>query len=464
MIENINRINSIEKLKDLIRIQKTIIDNIPILQYNISPDGIILDCNKLVLKTLGYKNKKDLIGKPLLPTVFAPSYIEKAKKLFLIWKKTGILKNEELQIKTLKGRLIDVLLNVNTLYDKNGKVQGSISTQIDITQYKKAEKEINDLSRFASENPNPIFRVSTKFRIIYVNAPGKIILQKLGLKGKKIPKNIFDTAIASIKKKNDSLMTLELKIGTSIYEFSIVKVKDTDYYSIYGNDITNRKKAEKSEQKIEKEEILLTDRSYIARELHDTVTQTLFSANLIAEALPRLWKKDPKSVIKRLNEIRMLNSVALTEMRSLLFDLRPSSFKNEDLGDLLKELVKFIGLKSKIPISVKIVKKYGYSHRVELSFYRIAKEALNNIAKHSYATKAKLVLKSLPDKITMDIDDDGVGFNTKDTSHENLGLIIMKERAKIIDASLELESNPSKGTKISVVYNNNNNNNYDRKK
>lgn len=89
---------------------------------------------------------------------------------------------------------------------------------------------------------------------------------------------------------------------------------------------------------------------------------------------------------------------------------------------------------------------------------------LNNIAKHSYATKAKLVLKSLPDKITMDIDDDGVGFNTKDTSHENLGLIIMKERAKIIDASLELESNPGKGTKISVVYNNNNNNNYDRKK
>lgn len=221
------------------------------------------------------------------------------------------------------------------------------------------------------------------------------------------------------------------------------------------------KKTEKSEREIEKEKILLTDRSYIARELHDTVTQTLFSANLIAEVLPRLWRKDPKGVIKRLNEIRMLNSVALTEMRSLLFDLRPSSFKNEELGDLLKELVKFMSIKSKIPISVKIVKKYGYSHRIELSFYRIAREALNNIAKHSCATKAKLVLKSLRDKITMDIDDDGVGFNPEDASHENLGLIIMKERAKIIDASFELESNPGKGTKISVIYNNKNN--YDGK-
>jgi len=233
MIENINRINSIEKLKDLIRIQKTIIDNIPILQYNISPDGIILDCNKLVLKTLGYKNKKDLIGKPLLSTVYALSSIEKAKKLFLIWKKTGTIKNEELQIKTLKGRLIDVLLNVNTLYDKNGKAKCYISTQIDITQYKKTEKEINDLSRLPTENPNPIFRVSNKLRIIYANAPGKIILHKIGLKGKKIPKKIFDHIRVSIKKKNDNLMTLELKIGTLIYEFSIIKVKDTDYYNLY---------------------------------------------------------------------------------------------------------------------------------------------------------------------------------------------------------------------------------------
>ncbi len=91
---------------------------------------------------------------------------------------------------------------------------------------------------------------------------------------------------------------------------------------------------------------------------------------------------------------------------------------------------------------------------IELGFYRIAQETLNNIVKHSCATKASLVLKSLPDKITLDIDDDGVGFNPEATSSENLGLIIMKERAKMIGASFDLESSPGKGTKISVVYNN----------
>ena len=336
---------------------------------------------------------------------------------------------------------------------------------IDIDQYKKEPKKIDDLLGFPDDNPNPVFRVSSDLRIIYSNEHAKILLQKLGIKGTKIPKKIFNQIKDSIKKKNDNLMTLVFKVGASFYEFSIVKVKDADYYNIYGNDITDIKKAEKSGQKIYRKAILLSDRNYIARELHDTVTQTLFSANLIAEVLPKLWKKDPKGVIKRLDEIRMLNNIALTEMRALLFDLRPASFKTEELKDLIKELVKSISIKSKIPISVEIIKKYGYSHRVELSFYRIAQEALNNIAKHSCATKAKLVLKSLSDKITLDIEDDGIGFNPEDTFHENLGLVIMKERAKMIGASLNLDSNPG-GTKISVVFNNNNNskNNYDRKK
>jgi PAS domain S-box-containing protein len=454
MIDIINKESSIEKLKDLIRTQKIILDNLPILQYKINTDGVILECNRLALKTLGYKNKKELIGKSLIATIFAPSSTEKAGELFLRLKKAGTLKNEALQIKTLNDRQINMLLSVNTLYDNN-KAKFYIITLINIAYDKKAEKEINDLSKFPDDNPNPIFRVSNKLKIIYANEPAKIILHKLGLKGAKIPKIIFEQITPLLKKKSDNLITLELKIGTFVYEFSIIKVKNMDYYNIYGNDATDKKKIEKSEQNIYKKAILLNDRNYIARELHDTVTQTLFSANLIAEVLPRLWKKDPKGVMKRLDEIRMLNNVALTEMRALLFDLRPSSFKTEELRDLLKELVKSVSIKSKIPISVEIVKKHRYSHRIELSFYRIAQEALNNIAKHSCATKASLILKSLPDKIIMDINDDGIGFNPEDTFPENLGLVIMKERAQMIEASLHLESNPN-GTKISVIYYNNN--------
>lgn len=329
-----------------------------------------------------------------------------------------------------------------------------------------AKKEIMDLSEFPSENPNPILRVSTNHEILYANIPAKALLKKLGLKGRKIPKKLIDSIKTSINKNNDMIITLEHKIDTSIYKFSIVKIEGTNYYNVYGSDITGRKKSEKSKRKIEREKILLNERNYIARELHDTVTQTLFSSNLIAEVLPRLWRKNPGSVIKRLDEIRMLNNLALTEIRALIFDLRPSSFKNEDLGEHLRELVKSMGIKTKIPISVKIERKYRYPQRIEVNFYRIAQEALNNIVKHSSASKAKLALKSLASKITLNIEDDGVGFNTENNYSESLGLIIMKERVKMIGASFEIKSSPGKGTRISVTYNNikSNINNDDRKK
>jgi len=454
MVKNKDRMDSTDALEDLIKIQNTIIDGIGVLQFKISLDWIILDCNSLALKKLGYKNKKDLLGKPFISAIWTSSSALKAKKLLLRWKKTGSLKDEELQIKTLGGKVIDVILNVHTLYDKDSKGLYCISTLIDFSKFKSSDEEIMELSRFPSENPNPVFRVNNECQIIYANKPAKIIMQKLGIKDKKIPKKLIDSVMGSARKGNDDLIALELKIGTSFYIFSIVKVKHSDYYNIYANDITNIKRSEKSEQKKEKEKILLTDRTYIARELHDTVTQTLFSANLIAEVIPKLWKKDPKGVVKRLNEIRMLNNAALTEMRSLLFGLRPDTFKGEELGDLIKELVKSIGIKSKIPISVRITKKYGYSSKIELSFYHIARESLNNIVKHSCAKKARLVLKSLPNKISMEIDDDGVGFDTKDIYYEDLGLIIMKERATIIGASFDLKSVPGKGTKIMVTYNN----------
>lgn len=381
-------------------------------------------------------------------------------------KKTGILKNEELQIKTSKDAVINVNLNAYTL-DNKEKTHSFIITQIEVDGCKKKETESADMSKFPMENPNPIFCISGNLKIIYANEPGYNVLNKLGLKGKRISKKFSEQVIPLLKNKNDNVMTLELKVGTSAYKFSIVKSLEHDYYNIYGNDITDIKKEEKSEKYIYKKTILLNDRNYIARELHDTVTQTLFSANLIAEVLPRLWKKDPKGVMKRLDEVRMLNNIALTEMRALLFDLRPSSFKTEELKDLLKELVKSISRKSKIPISVDMVKKYQYSHRIELSFYRIAQESLNNIAKHSCASKASLTLKSLPDKILMDIEDDGIGFNPEDAAPENLGLLIMKERVKMIGASLNLDSRPGR-TKISVIYNNINKNikknNYGRKK
>lgn len=130
-------------------------NNLPLLGYNIGLDGKIVDCNTMAIKTLGYKNKRELIGKPLFTTIYAPSSREKAKKVFLKWKKTGKVKDEELQVITKQGEILDVLLNADTIYEREGKPLYSISTHLDITERKQTEeillKRTHDLGERVKE-------------------------------------------------------------------------------------------------------------------------------------------------------------------------------------------------------------------------------------------------------------------------------------------------------------------------
>ncbi len=332
--------------------------------------------------------------------------------------------------------------------------RGKIATLFsDVTDQKKNEKEIENLSRFPSENPNPVMRINDKNLVIYANEPAGKILQQLNTGKRDIFLKFLHDLIGSGKKDNKTgLKTVEIKIGESIYGFTVIPVKDFNYFNIYGKDITDSKKTERLHYKIKKEKALNEERNKLARELHDTVTQTLFSANLIAEVIPKLWKKNPDMVMERLEEVRQLNKAALMEMRTLLYELKPSTLENENLGDLLRELVKSMGTRTGIHMEIDISGEYKFPVKIELGFYRIAQEALNNIIKHSSAAHARLILKVLSRKIYMEITDDGRGFDEEKISSTNLGLSIMRERAKLIGASIGINSSPGEGTKITVIY------------
>lgn len=323
----------------------------------------------------------------------------------------------------------------------------------DITEQKKIEIEIESISRFPLENPNPIMRMNNENLITFANEPAKYLLQQLDSeKTSKLLKFLYGSITGSIGKKNDNSKIVETKINKSIYEFTIIHVKNFEYFNIYGKDITIRKKSERQAKKRGEEKIINDQRNKLARELHDTVTQVLFSANLTADIIPKLWKKDPEAVIKKLGELRKLNNVALMEMRVLLYELRPSTLKDENLGNLLQGLVKTIGTRSKIPIELTISGESKLSPKIELSYYRIAQEALNNMIEHSNATKAVLVFKSFPGKLFMEITDNGQGFDDKKIASTSLGLTIMRERAKLIGASISIDKLPGKGTRITVIY------------
>ena len=202
-----------------------------------------------------------------------------------------------------------------------------------------------------------------------------------------------------------------------------------------------------------KQTAIAAERSRLARELHDAVTQTLFSANLIADVLPRIWRRNPEEGLQNLEELRQLTRGALAEMRTLLLEMRPESLQRADLKSLLTQLADaFIG-RVRVPVSLDIQGDCELTHEVKLAFYRVAQEALNNIAKHSGARQVELRFECQPGQLNLRIKDDGLGFDPGGITPGHLGIAIMRERANSIGASLMIESQVGQGATIEMEWN-----------
>jgi len=195
----------------------------------------------------------------------------------------------------------------------------------------------------------------------------------------------------------------------------------------------------------------IEERQRLARELHDAVTQTLFSSSLIADVLPRIWDRNPEEGHRRLEELRQLTRGALAEMRTLLLELRPAALVEVELSDLLKQLSEAFTGRSRIPVKVEIDEDISIPSDVKIGLYRIAQEALNNVFKHARAENVILSLGSQPDGLELSISDDGSGFDQSQVSSRQLGLKIMHERSQEINAHLEIDSKPGGGTEV-IVY------------
>jgi signal transduction histidine kinase len=139
-------------------------------------------------------------------------------------------------------------------------------------------------------------------------------------------------------------------------------------------------------------------------------------------------------------------------MRTLLLELRPAALADADIGDLLRQLAESITGRARIPVRVEVGGHCAASAELKVALYRIAQEALNNVAKHSKASQAKVSLQCSADKIELIIRDNGRGFEMNKRAPNSLGLGIMQERAKGINAKLEVNSQPGLGTTITVFW------------
>ncbi|MFL5735653.1 MAG: two-component regulator propeller domain-containing protein [Chloroflexia bacterium] len=206
------------------------------------------------------------------------------------------------------------------------------------------------------------------------------------------------------------------------------------------------------------------ERRRLARDLHDSVSQALFAANLTAEVIPDVWDRNPKQGRASLNELHRFTSSALAEMRMLLIELRPKAILDTPLHELLLPLVSATSARSDANVEQSIDKAPQLPPDVKVAFYRLAQEALNNIVKHADAKQITVSLHFTPPapedsrqaawsgKAEMLITDNGRGFDPVLAKRGRLGLDNMRERASGIEADLIIASSPGSGTHVAVTW------------
>jgi PAS domain S-box-containing protein len=210
--------------------------------------------------------------------------------------------------------------------------------------------------------------------------------------------------------------------------------------------IQNARSYEKS-----RELAAVEERHRLARDLHDAVSQSLFSASVIAQSLPRLWRVNSEKVFDQLEYLDELTQSALTEMRMLLLELRPSQLQDVALSHLLQQMVQTVATRKQIHVRTDIDDLSNLPVSIKIALYRIAQESLNNVVKHSQATEAVLSLRRQNGHIVLSLQDNGVGFINEDAIPTSLGMRIMYERAEEVGAQLTIESNINSGTTVTAV-------------
>ncbi len=199
------------------------------------------------------------------------------------------------------------------------------------------------------------------------------------------------------------------------------------------------------------------ERQRLARELHDSVTQALFSITLHARAAQLAFAQtglDPDGPLGRsIADVRELTQGALAEMRALIFELRPDALAEEGLARAVRKQAAALSAREGIEIQMEMPEeRLDLPAEVEEHLYRITLEALHNTIKHASASRAWVRLTQRADETTLiEIGDDGSGFDTNRAAPGHLGLHTMAERASVIGAALTVESAPGYGTRVRIA-------------
>lgn len=291
-----------------------------------------------------------------------------------------------------------------------------------------------------SLNNTPLYKKVTQTRQALIIENGKGKQMRLPI----LPDHTLLVALLSTESKIIGYITFANRSKGGFSETDIPKIQAFSYQVVFA--IQNAKN-----QLHAQELAVIHERQRLARDLHDAVTQTLFSASIILQSVQRKGTQKSEELPQLLETLERLIQGANAEMRTLLLELRPDNLQRTLFTTLLRQLITSAQARKVMTMNIEFEGEPSLPAAVHMMIYRIAQEAVNNIIKHAQASELWISGHGKDGFIELHIRDNGQGFAT-DEATSGLGLQIMRERAAEINAGFEIHSTLEHGTEIRVVW------------
>ncbi len=454
------------RAEDVLRYQATLLSNVTDSVIETDLDFVIQSWNGAAEALYGW-SAEEAIGKSMVELVPARYPVEQPEAVLAEFQSKGFWRGEVIQ-KRKDGSDVWADASVTTVRDEADNPICVLAINRDITAHRLAEVKLRESEanyREMVENINDvIYTIDMEGVVTYVSPA---IEPFLGLPPEKLIGRPFvqyvlpedlDRVTNNVKEilSGDSPGPNEYRVMRPSGEIRWIRtsslpiVSDDRITGLQGvmTDITAAKRAE---EKLE-EAATAAERQRLARELHDSVTQTLYGIDLYSNATDEALSAGKiDTVSENIRHIQDLSHSALADMRLLIFELRPPLLVEEGLAQALRERLDLVEARAGFNTTLRVTSEDPIRQTIENELYAVATEALNNTLKHAHAENVTVILEFEDYVIRLSIHDDRVGFAPEARERsEGFGFTNMRERAERLGGSLFVESSLGEGATIRV--------------
>ena len=448
-----------------------LVQNAPDLVWSIGPDARITFLSHAVERLTGFR-PDELIGQH-----FGAIVHESSREVAEIdWTEAMRATSEEvrdrLSLRHRDGSAVPAEFVAIASLDADGTFLGANGSVRDMRERDRLERELRaseDRYRtLASSSPDLVFATDAEGRYTFLSDRAQTVLgwDKAASLGRHFMEFVapgFEAVAAASYQEVVAAPDLVYSARMDFLDGSgrpipldiniVGKVEDGVLVGINGvaRDMSERTRLERELRRQAGELAAGEERAHLARELHDSVTQALFSMTLVSRSAEMLLGTDPEAARTHLTQLRELQREALAEMRALIFELRPGNLESDGLVRALKTHSAALQGRLGLPVVVESDLEDRLPLAAEEVLYRIAQEALHNVVKHAAARQVRVQVQWADGGVRLRVEDDGKGFDPMSVPDGHLGLAGMRARAERVGATFACKSKPGKGTSIEVA-------------